>query len=159
MNDDDAIPTTNPTQPLPWSEGSYPAPTVAPRVPDVYAPDGSAIRFLLATTHGLAKASVVEVTLPPGQVSRPVRHRTVEEAWYFLSGAGEVWRQSPGDVAGGAIDTVTTGSALAIPVGWAFQFRAGPEAPLRFLCMTMPPWPGPDEAIEVQVGGLGPPTV
>ena len=47
--------------------------------PDTIAPDGSEIRFLVDQRHGAKGASVVQVTLGAGQVSRPVRHRTVEE--------------------------------------------------------------------------------
>jgi mannose-6-phosphate isomerase-like protein (cupin superfamily) len=54
---------------------------------------------------------------------------------------------------------VRPGDALVIPAGWRFQFRAGPGAPLRFLCYTTPPWPGPDEALPAEPGGLGPATV
>ena len=84
---------------------------------------------------------------------RPVRHRSVEEIWYVLEGEGDVWRGAAGVV------TVRPGDALVIPTGSSFQFRAGPAAPLRFLCYTAPPWPGPDEALPAEPGGLGPATV
>ncbi len=63
--------------------------------PDATAPDGSEIRFLIDDRHAARKASLVEVTLPPGQVSKPVYHRTVEEIWYILEGTGHVWRCPP----------------------------------------------------------------
>lgn len=138
---------------------AVPRPVGAPNLPDVHAPDGSEIRFLLGTDQGTTRSSLVEVSLAPGQVSRPVRHRTVEECWYVLSGNGEVWREPETGALSGRIDRVRTGDALAIPVGWAFQFKADAEAPLRFLCVTMPPWPGADEAVTVDHGGLGKPTV
>ncbi len=124
------------------------------------APDGSTVRLLLDVRHGATACSMVEVSIPPGGVSRPVRHRTVEEAWYVVSGAGEVWRCPP-DALPADIPpvSVTPGDALVIPVGWAFQFRAYPGGPLRFLCVTMPPWPGMDEAERVDEGGLGEPTL
>lgn len=56
---------------------------------DTLAPDGSEIRLLSATSRG----SMVHCTLNPGEVSLPVAHRTVEEVWYFLDGAGQVWRK------------------------------------------------------------------
>lgn len=128
--------------------------------PDAIAPDGSEIRFLVDAAHGASRASIVEVTLPAGQVSRPVRHRTVEEVWYILEGAGQVWRCPP-DAAPESVPPmdVAPGDALAIPTGWAFQFAAAPDASLRFLCVTMPPWPGEDEAQPADSGGLGPATV
>ena len=122
--------------------------------PDVVAPDGSEIRLLLQG----ARSSLVEVTLPAGQVSRPVRHRTVEEAWYVLDGGGRVWRCPPGEEPGSAV-SVSPGDALIIPTGWSFQFAAAPDTALRFLCHTVPPWPGEGEAVPVERGGLGEATV
>lgn len=128
--------------------------------PDAIAPDGSEIRFLIDQRHRASAASMVEVTLPAGQVSRPVQHQTVEEVWYILEGQGRVWRCSsdddPWDVGPVA---VAPGDALAIPTGWRFQFSAAEEGPLRFLCVTIPPWPGLDEAQPADYGGLGPATV
>ena len=40
--------------------------------------------------------------------------------------------------------------SLTIPLGTAFQFRAIGEAPLTFLAITMPPWPGAEEADRVE---------
>jgi mannose-6-phosphate isomerase-like protein (cupin superfamily) len=97
------------------------------------------------------------VRLGPGRVSRPVRHRTVEEIWYVTAGSGRVWRQPPGEP--GETIEVAPGAALRIPTGWAFQFAAGAGSELRFACFTSPPWPGPEEADPVPAGGLGPPTV
>ena len=128
--------------------------------PDVYAPDGSEIRLLSDGRHGASKSSVVEVTLLAGQVSRPVYHRTVEETWYILEGAGQVWRCPQGaNAATVPPQDVSTGDALVIPTGWRFQFSAGLDGPLRFLCHTTPPWAGDDEAVVVEQGGLGEPTV
>jgi len=121
------------------------------RESDTLAPDGSEIRVLIGGERaGIRRASVCEVTLPAGQASRPIAHRSVEEVWYILAGRGEVWRQLPGEE--GGIVAVAPGDCLAIPTGCRFQFRApGPE-PLVFLCVTMPPWPGPDEAIPLVSG-------
>ena len=110
--------------------------------------------------HGATSASAVKVTLPAGQVSRPVWHRTVEEVWYILEGRGQVWRCPPDtDPASVAAATVTEGDALVIPTGWRFQFSASGEGPLRLLCVTVPPWPGEDEAQPADFGGLGAPTL
>ncbi len=89
------------------------------------------------------------MVLRPGGVSRPVRHRTVEEIWYFLAGTGKVWLE-------GEVIDVQTGSTVVIPTGRAFQFQTTGDQPLRFLCYTSPPWPGDDEAEEIDAGGLGP---
>jgi mannose-6-phosphate isomerase-like protein (cupin superfamily) len=120
--------------------------------PDAYAPDGSEVRLLAA----LAGGSFAHFTLPAGGVSAPVSHRTVEEIWYVVAGEGEVWRKL------GAEESVTParpGVALTIPLGTHFQFRAGAEG-LSFVAVTMPPWPGPEEAYAVAgkwAGGEGEP--
>ncbi|HEY3190098.1 MAG TPA: hypothetical protein VGJ70_21580, partial [Solirubrobacteraceae bacterium] len=62
---------------------------VLPAHHDTLAPDGSEIRVLVAVGGG----SLCHCTLPPGQTSRAVRHRTVEEMWYCVGGRGEVWRR------------------------------------------------------------------
>ncbi len=134
--------------------------------PDATAPDGSEIRLLADQRHAATKSSMVEVVLPAGQISRPVYHRTVEEIWYILEGEGQVWRcppdaasVGPEPVEGPPPQPVSPGDALVIPTGWRFQFAAGPNAPLRFLCHTTPPWPGEDEAVAAERGGLGAATV
>ena len=147
----------------PKNEGAgspVPRPSRRGDAPDLYAPDGSEIRLLADGRHGAVKSSTVEVTLPAGQVSRPVYHRTVEETWYILEGRGRVWRCPPdADAASVPPQDVAAGDALVIPTGWRFQFAAAPDKPLRFLCHTTPPWPGEDEAAPAEHGGLGEPTV
>lgn len=124
------------------------------------APDGSEIRLLIGREHLAGRASLCEVTLPAGQVSRPVWHRRVEEIWYVLEGHGQVWRCPPDiDPAAVAAVPVRPGDALTIPTGWRFQFSASPSGSMRFLCFTCPPWPGPEEAQPAEAGGLGPATV
>jgi mannose-6-phosphate isomerase-like protein (cupin superfamily) len=84
--------------------------------------------------------------LAPGQTSVAVQHRSVEEIWYFLSGRGEMWRQS------GAYEevvAVSTGACITIPLGTAFQFRVTGEEPLAAIAATIPPWPGTGEAVIV----------
>ena len=128
--------------------------------PQVTAPDGSEIRLLVDSRQGAVKSSLVEVALGPGEVTRPARHRTVEEIWYVLEGTGKVWRCPPeaGPETVSPVD-VAAGDALVIPAGWSFQFSAEAGSALRFLCHTTPPWPGDDEAAEVERGGLGEATV
>ena len=150
------------------SESNFPLlpPSRRAEQPDATAPDGSEIRLLADGRHAATKSSMVEVTLPAGQISRPVCHRTVEEIWYILEGEGQVWRcppdaasAGPEPVEGLPPQPVSPGDALVIPTGWLFQFAAAPEGPLRFLCHTTPPWPGEDEALPAERGGLGEPTV
>lgn len=117
--------------------------TRLPVQPVATAPDGTDVRPLLQ----LAGGSLAHFELPPGAVSHAVRHRTVEEIWYCLSGRGEMWRQQ------GAVENVIpldTGTALTIPLGTAFQFRSFGYEPLVVLVITMPPWPGEGEAERVE---------
>jgi mannose-6-phosphate isomerase-like protein (cupin superfamily) len=109
---------------------------------DDLAPDGSEIRLL----PRLERASMVHCRLGPGQVTRAVCHRTVDELWYCLSGAGQLWRRD-----GQAEDVVDLlpGVAVSIPVGTAFQFRAAAAGPLELLIATVPAWPGPEEAVPL----------
>jgi mannose-6-phosphate isomerase-like protein (cupin superfamily) len=113
-----------------------------PTEPDAIAPDGSAVRVLLALEGG----SFAHFELPAGGTSRPVRHRTVEEIWYFVDGQGEMWRKL-GDSE--EIVAVERGVCVTIPVGTSFQFRALGAEPLSAVGVTMPPWPGEDEAYQV----------
>ena len=47
-------------------------------------------------------------------------------------------------------DATAPGLSVAIPKGMAFQFRAAWDAPLVFVAVTMPPWPGEQEAETVE---------
>ena len=84
--------------------------------------------------------------LSAGRVSRAVAHHSVQEIWYILRGQGQMWRRQ-----GNRQETVPLrpGTCLTIPRGAHFQFRADGSGPLAALGVTMPPWPGEDEAYEV----------
>jgi mannose-6-phosphate isomerase-like protein (cupin superfamily) len=110
---------------------------------DATAPDGTAVRLLLS----LAGGSLAHFELPAGAVSHAVAHRTVEEIWYVVSGKGSIWRSLEGVE---RIDPIGPGTALTIPLGTAFQFRAEGGLPLAFVAITMPPWPGMDEALPAE---------
>ena len=111
--------------------------------PDAVAPDGTAVRLLTA----LAGGSFAHFELPAGAVSHAVAHRTVEEIWYFVAGRGEMWRRLDDEE---SIVEVTPGLSLTIPLGTHFQFRADGGAPLAFVAVTLPPWPGEGEAFRVE---------
>lgn len=108
--------------------------------PDTFAPDGSEIRLL----GQLATGSMVHCRLPPGGCSSPIRHRTVEEVWYVIGGAGELWRRQDGRE---EVVALVPGISATIPLGTDFQFRATGPAGLEVVIVTMPPWPGADEAV------------
>ena len=89
---------------------------------------------------------MVHCTLSKGKTGSVVRHRTVDEIWYILEGEGEVWRKYEEQE---EVIKAETGVCLTIPQGTKFQFRNIGDEPLRFIIVTMPPWPGDDEAVEV----------
>ncbi len=113
-----------------------------PITPDIVAPDGSDVRVLLRTGNG----SMAHFELAAGRVSDPIRHRTVEEIWYVLSGSGEMWRKQ-GERE--EVVALVSGTCVTVPLGTHFQFRASASAALSAVGVTMPPWPGDDEAIPV----------
>jgi mannose-6-phosphate isomerase-like protein (cupin superfamily) len=84
--------------------------------------------------------------LAPGQVATAVVHRTVDELWFVVSGSGRLWRRRAGD-GPGEVAALDAGDAVDLPVGTAFQFRAAADSELVIVGVTMPPWPGADEAV------------
>lgn len=121
-----------------------------PMAPDAIAPDGSEVRVLCASGRG----SMAHFTLPAGAVSQAVAHRTIEELWFFVGGTGEMWRRAGTEE---ALVAVGPGVSISIPAGTSFQFRADAGAPLCAVGVSMPPWPGMDEAYAV--AGCWPATV
>jgi mannose-6-phosphate isomerase-like protein (cupin superfamily) len=114
-----------------------------PSQPDVLAPDGSQVRILLRLDGG----SMAHFQLDPGQTSIAVAHRNVEELWYVISGRGEMWR-SQAEREG--IVQLEAGACVSIPAGTSFQFRCAGSEPFCAVAVTMPPWPGEDEAYAVE---------
>jgi len=53
---------------------------------------------------------------------------------------------------GGSLSHCTLPVGLTIPVRTRFQFRNTGETPLRFVIVTLPPWPGQDEAELLHTG-------
>jgi len=113
-----------------------------PSKADYLAPDGSEIRLLPNVLGG----GLAHCTLPSTRTSLAVRHKTVEEIWYFMEGAGEVWRQMGSEE---STARVQGGDCLTIPLGCHFQFRNTGDGPLCFIIATMPRWPGASEAVRV----------
>jgi mannose-6-phosphate isomerase-like protein (cupin superfamily) len=106
------------------------------------APDTSRVWPMLRSATG----SMARFELAPFAVSSRVVHRTVNELWYVVEGAGDLWRRA------GALEAsvrLEAGTCVDIPCDVAFQFRAG-ENGLAIIAVTMPPWPGDDEAVAVE---------
>jgi mannose-6-phosphate isomerase-like protein (cupin superfamily) len=118
------------------------ATALLPSEPTVVAPDGSDVRVLLS----LAAGGMAHFELKAGATSLAVTHRTVEEIWFVVSGRGEMWRKQ------GQREEVVAlepGVCLTIPVGTHFQFRATSSESVAAVGVTMPPWPGEEEAVPV----------
>jgi mannose-6-phosphate isomerase-like protein (cupin superfamily) len=113
-----------------------------PTLPDIVAPDGSDVRVLLATARG----SMAHFELAGGHASAPIRHRTVDEIWFVLAGRGEMWRRNDTRE---EVVVLEPGVCVTIPVGTHFQFRAIAGESLNAVGVTMPPWPGAQEAVPV----------
>jgi mannose-6-phosphate isomerase-like protein (cupin superfamily) len=114
-------------------------------LPDLHhhaASEKTDIRLLVNGEHG----GLAHCLLPAGKASSPVRHRTVEQLWHVIGGEGEIWRSRHGE---DRVDKVRPGDSVRICVDTSFQFRAGEKDDLKLLFATMPPWPGPQEAVAV----------
>jgi mannose-6-phosphate isomerase-like protein (cupin superfamily) len=107
------------------------------------APDGSDVRILL----GLRSGGMAHFELGAGETSGAVRNRTIEEIWYFISGHGQMWREQ-GERS--EVVEVFAGVCVTIPLGTSFQFRCTGQEPLAAIGVTMPPWPGDEEVLEVK---------
>jgi mannose-6-phosphate isomerase-like protein (cupin superfamily) len=94
----------------------------------------------------LARGGMAHFELAEGRVSRAVAHHHVDEIWYILRGQGQMWRRQAGRE-----ETVELrpGTCVSIPVGTHFQFRCTSGDRLAAVGVTMPPWPGSDEAYHV----------
>ena len=124
--------------------------TLLPLTAKAKSPAGADIRLIMDGTTG----NMIHSTVPPGQINRATVHSTVSEFWYILEGSGEIWRR---DEAEEKITRLFAGVSIDIPVGTAFQYRNVGTEPLKFICITMPPWPGDHEASQIK--GAWNPTV
>ncbi len=117
--------------------------TTLPIQPDAKSPAGADIRFIMDGTTG----NMIHSTVPPQQINRATVHATVSEFWYVLEGQGEIWRKSNTDE---RVTALVAGVSIDIPVGTAFQYRNISDQDLKFICISMPPWPGDVEASHLE---------
>ncbi len=116
---------------------------ITDKEPDAIASDGMEVRILPSRPGG----SMAHFRMPAGKTGRAVRHRTVEELWYILAGVGVIWLA---DEEGGEQElSLEAGTSFAIPLGMRFQLKNVGSVPLDALAVTMPPWPGEEEAVCV----------
>jgi mannose-6-phosphate isomerase-like protein (cupin superfamily) len=99
--------------------------------------DGSEVRLLVRTPN----ASVVHCTLSAGATSRATQNLGINEIWIIMAGQGELWRRKDNAA---EVTVLAPGVCVTIPNGIDFQFRGSSNEPLAFVCITMPPWPGPE---------------
>jgi mannose-6-phosphate isomerase-like protein (cupin superfamily) len=124
--------------------------TTLPEKPDAKSPAGADIRFLMASHTG----NMIHSTVPPHQINRATVHATVNEFWHVLEGHGEIWRSDGID---SAVTALVPGTTIDIPTGTKFQYRNVSDVDLKFICISMPPWPGDAEATFVK--GAWEPTI
>ena len=118
--------------------------------PDARSPAGADIRFLMASHTG----NMIHSTVPPHQINRATVHATVNEFWHVLEGHGEIWRS---DGVESGVTQLVPGTTIDIPTGTAFQYRNVGDVDLKFICISMPPWPGDSEATFIK--GAWEPTI
>jgi mannose-6-phosphate isomerase-like protein (cupin superfamily) len=114
-----------------------------PSTPSGRSPAGAEIRSLIDGETG----TMIHATVPPGQINRATVHATVSEIWHVLSGEGQIWRR---DGTGEQTTDLRRGITIDIPVGTAFQYRCTGAEPLEFICVSMPRWPGAEEATLIE---------
>ncbi|MGW8143628.1 MAG: cupin domain-containing protein [Anaerolineales bacterium] len=121
-----------------------------PKKPEAKSPAGADIRFLVGGETG----NMIYSTVPAHQINKATVHATVSEFWYILEGHGEIWRD---DGVENGVTALVPGTSIDIPVGTAFQYRNVSDVDLKFICISMPPWPGDSEATYVE--GVWQPTI
>jgi mannose-6-phosphate isomerase-like protein (cupin superfamily) len=124
--------------------------TMLPEKSDRKSPAGADIRILMDGKTG----GMIHSTVPPHQVNKAIVHATVSEFWYVLEGHGEIWRD---DGKESDVTVLVPGISIDIPVGTAFQYRNVSDEELKFICITMPPWPSESEATYIK--GIWQPTI
>lgn len=118
--------------------------TAIPKDYDHASPAGAEIRLLMNNEMGC----MVHCTLRANIISKPVRHKTVSEFWHVLSGSGQIWRK---DAVSESVTDLVAGMSIDVPLGTDFQYRSGDDD-LVFICVTMPPWSGSEEAEYLEAG-------
>ena len=94
--------------------------------------DGSTIRSILDRTNApVQNQSLAEARVPAGSRTKRHYHKTTEEFYFILEGAGEI-------EVNGEHRPVRPGDAILIPSG-AWHTIAATKS-LRFLCCSAPPY-------------------
>ena len=102
------------------------------QAPPFRTKDGSEIRELLAHRNScIAKQSLAEARVAPGQRTTPHFHHQTEEIYYILEGSGEMR-------IGDESRDVGPGDAIAIPPGAVHTILNTGSVTLTFLCCCAP---------------------
>jgi mannose-6-phosphate isomerase-like protein (cupin superfamily) len=109
--------------------------------PPFITKDGSDLRELLAHRNScIAKQSLAEARVAPGQATQPHYHPQTEEIYYILEGHGRMR-------IGSEARDVGPGDAIAIPPGSAHQIINTGERTLLFLCCCVPGYEDADTVL------------
>lgn len=114
-----------------------------PKEFDTTSPAGANVRLLAGNETG----GMIHSTVPPFQTNRAVVHSTVNELWYVLEGHGEIWRKNGNE---SSITTLTPGVSIELRKSTKFQYRNVSNSDLKFVCITIPAWPGEEEATYIE---------
>ncbi len=107
--------------------------------------DGSMIHELLHPRHDRVRGmSVAEATVAAGGRTHAHRHLAGEEVYYTLSGEGVLQL-------GARTERMLPGSIHLIEPGVDHSVTAFTDAPLRFLCVTTPPYSHEDTELTSPV--------
>lgn len=108
--------------------------TTLAAAPDAESPDGGAeIRYILSSPEG----ELTHAVCPAGSTSGTHLLPTLDEAYFVLGGAGEIWRASDDRE---AVTRLRPGRWVAMPAGMRFQYRANLGSSLVFLVVVLPQW-------------------
>lgn len=107
--------------------------------------DGSMIHELLHPEHDRVRGmSIAEATVAAGAHTYAHRHHVSEEVYYTLSGEGLLRL-------GGRDERMQPGSAHLIEPGVDHNVTALADAPLRFLCVSTPPYSHEDTELTSRI--------
>ena len=103
--------------------------------------DGSTVREIAGPAPGnAANQSLAEATVPAGGETAEHYHRSSEEIYAFVSGAGRMWL-------GDEETEVRAGDVVVIPPGTRHKLCSGRAEPLVLLCCSSPPYSHDDTVL------------
>ncbi len=114
-----------------------------PESPTHVAPDLLEVREL----EDVAAGEVCEFRLNAGITGNAVANKTVSEFWFLTAGAPQVWLDGTNE---GLPSELAASDYFVVPAGTAFQLsNAKSDVDARFLAITMPKYPGPQDTEHV----------